>query len=183
MYPCLLDDNRGLAESGIIAVTSERTPGIYNIDVLYRICRPIRKAFCACSLSVQWVWFESLAEVCAVCRELIMIAPVLLSLLCFCSGLVVSQAAPSVDWSRWGKVRPPRVLEINDTINVHVVPHTHDDVGWLKTVDEYYYGGNLPNTANSALVHTFCMSQFHKSIVGKLCNLALLWAHHVSMRD
>lgn len=30
----------------------------------------------------------------------------------------------------------------NEKINVHVIAHSHDDVGWLKTVDQYYYGTN-----------------------------------------
>lgn len=27
-------------------------------------------------------------------------------------------------------------------LTVHLVPHTHDDVGWGKTVDEYFSGAN-----------------------------------------
>ncbi len=27
-------------------------------------------------------------------------------------------------------------------LNVHLVCHSHDDVGWLKTTDQYYIGSN-----------------------------------------
>jgi hypothetical protein len=91
--------------------------------------------------------------------------PVLFAVLCLCSCLIVGQAAPSVDWSRWGKVRPARVLEINDTINVHVVPHTHDDVGWLKTVDEYYYGGRCNLSLILLTVLSYISSACLKSIL------------------
>ena len=28
----------------------------------------------------------------------------------------------------------------NDHLYVHLIPHSHDDVGWLKTPDEYFTG-------------------------------------------
>ena len=29
-----------------------------------------------------------------------------------------------------------------DPLTIHIIPHTHDDVGWLYTMEDYYYGTN-----------------------------------------
>ena len=36
----------------------------------------------------------------------------------------------------------PRPNQEKETVYVHLLAHTHDDVGWLKTVDQYYSGTN-----------------------------------------
>ena len=42
-----------------------------------------------------------------------------------------------------GRVFNQAYLVDESMINVHLVPHSHDDTGWLKTVDQYYYGSKM----------------------------------------
>ena len=40
----------------------------------------------------------------------------------------------------------------NEPITVHIIPHTHDDAGWLNTFQEYFDGkGNLNISVNNIL--------------------------------
>uniref|UniRef100_A0A914C8W2 alpha-mannosidase n=1 Tax=Acrobeloides nanus TaxID=290746 RepID=A0A914C8W2_9BILA len=61
-----------------------------------------------------------------------MLSPVLIWLIFGITGISCADKCSWTNCPKWPK--------IEGGINVHIIPHTHDDLGWIKTVDEYYTG-------------------------------------------
>jgi len=58
--------------------------------------------------------------------------------------LGLTQAGPTNDHGQYHVHNPKdgvRDYKTGGPLNIHIVPHSHDDVGWLKTVDGYFFGG------------------------------------------
>eukprot|EP00457_Paulinella_chromatophora_P000583 gb/GEZN01000583.1/.p1 GENE.gb/GEZN01000583.1/~~gb/GEZN01000583.1/.p1 ORF type:complete len:1193 (-),score=233.63 gb/GEZN01000583.1/:442-4020(-) len=67
-------------------------------------------------------------------------------LLALCAVCTVDAGATSAPWSdrynpAWRTIGRNKKFD-SGQLQVHLVAHTHDDVGWLKTVDQYYVGQN-----------------------------------------
>ncbi|MED6211149.1 hypothetical protein PIB30_070832 [Stylosanthes scabra] len=64
------------------------------------------------------------------------------SVVCYClcvltllGSLISSTESKYIKYNTTSSIVPGK-------LNVHLVAHTHDDVGWLKTIDQYYVGSN-----------------------------------------
>ena len=72
-------------------------------------------------------------------------------LIVFLCAILLAGCVPSIKKLEPSEFRYAAETSNAKVLNIHIVPHTHDDVGWLKTVDQYYLG--LNESIQQASVH------------------------------
>jgi hypothetical protein len=59
---------------------------------------------------------------------------------CFLLLIVLFNTATSLATSQTCQQYNTTARRDPSKLNVHLIPHTHDDAGWLKTFDQYFWG-------------------------------------------
>uniref|UniRef100_A0AAF5PKD7 Glycoside hydrolase family 38 central domain-containing protein n=1 Tax=Wuchereria bancrofti TaxID=6293 RepID=A0AAF5PKD7_WUCBA len=65
-----------------------------------------------------------------------------------------------------------------DVLNIHLICHTHDDPGWIKTIDQYYYGSQKEKTAAGVqYILSTVMDELEKDKSKRFswCETSFLW--------
>ncbi|CAG9536717.1 unnamed protein product [Cercopithifilaria johnstoni] len=76
----------------------------------------------------------------------------------------------------WNKCN--RWSERKDILNVHLICHTHNDPGWIKTIDQYYYGSQKVKTATGVqYILNTVMDELEKDESKRFawCETSFLW--------
>ncbi|VDO35301.1 unnamed protein product [Onchocerca flexuosa] len=65
-----------------------------------------------------------------------------------------------------------------DVLNIHLICHSHDDVGWIKTIDQYYYGSQKKKTTTGVqYILNTVMDELEKDESRRFswCETSFLW--------